>query len=306
MGHIAQEVDESDSQEGEERFLSLEASTETLVHISDEDTDSDLNLINDSQILTPQRHERDSQDSVKGAGSFMKTLSTMQSSQDSHNTWRMAGKADMSPAEGSGERKDVEAISKSLELCKNTSADETKDVPIGNTFQSLNTEDDVTPKTLLLDSSVLIEDVTPETQLLDSAVITQQCRKSDFPKDDQENNRHHVLEEDVLAAPYVDRGLPLLKADCGSSLLQPPSCPSGMSAENDLEKSGFSEYQNKSTLGVSREDGMQCLHLRGPVTTQETVDNQVRLRKRKWTTWQITLSSLTHAFEIFFPRLPSL
>lgn len=283
MGHIAQEVDESDSQEGEERFLSLEASTETLVHISDEDTDSDLNLINDSQILTPQRHERDSQDSVKGAGSFMKTLSTMQSSQDSHNTWRMAGKADMSPAEGSGERKDVEAISKSLELCKNTSADETKDVPIGNTFQSLNTEDDVTPKTLLLDSSVLIEDVTPETQLLDSAVITQQCRKSDFPKDDQENNRHHVLEEDVLAAPYVDRGLPLLKADCGSSLLQPPSCPSGMSAENDLEKSGFSEYQNKSTLGVSREDGMQCLHLRGPVTTQETVDNQVRLRKRKET-----------------------
>ncbi|XP_076770152.1 rho GTPase-activating protein 7 isoform X4 [Arvicanthis niloticus] len=299
MGHLSQEVDESDSQEREEQFLSLEASTETLVHISDEDTDSDPHLTNDSQILTPQRHERDSQGSVKGAGSFMKTLSTMQKNQDPHNTWRMACEADRSPAEECGERKDVEAISKSLELCKNRSASETKDVPNVNTFQPLNVEDDITPKTLLLDSSVLmkdvtpetplldssilVKDVTPETQLLDSAVIAQQRRKPDFPKDDQENNRHHVVEEDFLAAPYADRGPPLLKADCGSCLLQPPSCPGGMSAENDPEKSGFSEYQNKSTLGVSREDGMQCLHLRGPVTTQETIDNQVRLRKRKET-----------------------
>ncbi|XP_031195418.1 rho GTPase-activating protein 7 isoform X6 [Mastomys coucha] len=283
MGHISQEVEESDSQEGEEQFLSLEASTETLVHISDEDTDSDLHLINDSQILTPQRHERDSQDSVKGAGSCEKTLSTMPSSQDSHNTWSGAGEADMSPAEGSGESKGVEAISKSLELCKSTSANETKDVLKINTFQSLNVEDDITPKALLLDSSVFSKDVTPETQMLDSTVTTQQHRKPDFPKDDQEDNQHHVVEEDFLATPYADRGLPLLKADCGSYLLQPPSCPGGMSAENDLEKSGFSDYPNKSTLGVSREDGMQCLHLRGPVTTQETTDNQVRLRKRKET-----------------------
>lgn len=283
MGHISQEVDESDSQEGEEQFLSLEASTETLVHISDDDADSDVHLINDSQILTPQSHERDSQDSVKGAGSFMKTLSTMQSSQDSQNTWRMAGEVEMSAAEGCEERKDGDALSKSLEGCKNTSASETKDVAKVDTFQSLNAKDDITPKTQLLDSLVLVKGVTPETQLLDSAVVAQQHKKPDFPTDDQEKNRHHVVEEDVLAAPYADRGLPLLKADCGSCLLQPPSCPGGMSAENDLERSGFSEYQNKSPLRVSQEDGMQCLHLRGPVTTQETVDNQVRLRKRKET-----------------------
>ncbi|GAB1293106.1 Rho GTPase-activating protein 7 [Apodemus speciosus] len=299
MGHISQELDESDSQEGEEQFLSLEASTETLVHISDEDTDSDLHLINDSQILTTQRHERDSQNSAKGAGYFMKTLSTMQSSQDSHNTWKMAGEADMSPAEESGEQRDAEAISKSLALCKNTNASETKDVPKVNTFQSLNAEDDITPKTLLLDSlvhvkdvtpetqlldsSVRVKEITPETQLLDSAVITQQHRKPDFPKDDQKTNRHHVVEEDFLAATYADRGLPLLKADCGSCLLHPSSCSGGLPAEDDLEKSGVSEYPNKSPLGVSREDGVQCLHLRGPVTTQETADNQVRLRKRKET-----------------------
>ncbi|XP_063131742.1 rho GTPase-activating protein 7 isoform X4 [Rattus norvegicus] len=283
MGHISPEVDESDSQEGEERFLSLEASTETLVHISDEDTDSDLHLINDSQILPPQRHERDSHESVKGAGSFRKTLSTMQSSQDSHNTWTMAGEAEISAAEGGEERKDGDTISKSLEHCKSTSASETNEVAKVNTFQSLNAKDDITPKTQLLDSLVLVKDVTPETQLLDSAVIAQQHRKPDFPNDDQEKNLHHVVEEDFLVAPYTDRGLPLLKADCGSCLLRPPSCPGGMSAENDLERSGFSEYQNKSPLRVSQEGVMQCLHVRGPVTTQETGDNQVRLRKRKET-----------------------
>ncbi|XP_052018015.1 LOW QUALITY PROTEIN: rho GTPase-activating protein 7-like [Apodemus sylvaticus] len=254
---------------------------------------------NSLEILTPERHERDSQDSTKGAGYFMKTLSTMQSSHDSHNTWRMAGEADISPAEESGEKRDTETISKSLELGKNTSATETKDVPKVNASQSSNAEDDITPKTQLLDSlvrmkdvtpetqlldsSVHVNDITPETQLLDSAVITQQHRKPDFPKDGQENKRHRVVEDDFLAAPYADRGLPLLKADGGSCLLQTSSCPGGLSAENDLEKSGFSEYQNKSPLGVSREDGMQCLHLRGPVTTQETVDNQVRLRKRRET-----------------------
>ncbi|XP_051025432.1 rho GTPase-activating protein 7-like [Acomys russatus] len=266
MGHISQEVDESDSQEGEEQFLSLEASTETLVHISDEDSDFDLHLTNDSQILTPQQHERGSQDGVEGAGSFVQTLPTMQSNHDSQNSWRMAGEADMSPAEASGEKKDADAIRKSLELCKNISSSETKDVPKVNTLESLN-----------------VKDTTPETQLLTSAVMAQQRRKPDSPKDEQEKNHHPVVEEDCLAAPSADSGLPLLKADCGSYLLQPPSCPGGMSAENDLEKGGFSGHQNRSPLKVSTEDGMQCLHLRGPVTTQETIDNQVRLRKRKET-----------------------
>ncbi|EGV96447.1 Rho GTPase-activating protein 7 [Cricetulus griseus] len=264
MGHISQEVDESGSQEGEERFLSLEASTETLVHISDEDTDSELHLTHDAQISTPQRHDRDSQLGVEGAGSLMKTLSTMHSNPDSHNSWRKAGKADVSPAEESGGRQGADAVTKSLELCKDRSSNETKDVPKVSTFDSLN-----------------VEDTTPETQLLNSAVVAKQRRKPDFPKEEQEKNRPGVVEVEFLAAPYADRGLPLLKADCGSCLLQPPSCARGMSAENDPERSGLSEDQNKIPLKVNTEDGLQCLHLRGPVTTQETIDNQVRLRKRK-------------------------
>lgn len=264
MGHISQEVDESGSQEGDEQFLSLEASTETLVHISDEDTDSDLHLTSDAQISTPQRHERDSQCSVEGAGSFLKTLSTMQSNQDSYNSWRKAGEADAPPAEESREKQGADAVTKSLELCRNVNSKETKDVPKGNACDSLD-----------------VEDTTPETQLLNSAVIAQQRRKPDFPKEEQEKNHQRVVEDELLAAPYADRGLPLLKADCGSCLLQPPSCAGGMSAESDLDKSGFSEHQNNSLHKVNADDGMQCLHLRGPVTTQETIDNQVRLRKRK-------------------------
>ncbi|KAL6076075.1 hypothetical protein STEG23_029779, partial [Scotinomys teguina] len=264
MGHISQEVDESGSQEGDEQFLSLEASTETLVHISDEDTDSDLPLTIDAHISTHQRHKRDSQQSVEGAGSFMKTLSIVQSNQDSYNSWRKADEANVSAAEESGKRQGTGAVSKSLELRKDISSDETKDVPQVNIFSSLN-----------------VEDTAPETQLLNSAVIAQQRRKPDFPKEEEGGKCHHVIEEEFLAAPYADRGLPLLKADFGSCLREPPSCPVGMSAENDLEKTGFSEHQNKSPLEVNTDHGMQCLHLTGPVTTQETIDNQVKLRKRK-------------------------
>lgn len=56
-GSHSKEVGEDDSHEGEDQFLSLEASTETLVHVSDEDTDSDLYLTDGKQIPTSQGPE---------------------------------------------------------------------------------------------------------------------------------------------------------------------------------------------------------------------------------------------------------
>jgi hypothetical protein len=102
-----------------------------------------------------------------------------------------------------------------------------------------------------------------------------------LPKDEYEGNSHHVIQNELFTVPCADRGLPLLKADCGSCLLQPSSCPSGMSAENGLEKSGFSEHQNKSLPEVKAEGGMQCLYLKDSLTTQELTESQVRLRKKK-------------------------
>lgn len=261
MGHISKEVDENDSHEGEDQFLSLEASTETLVHISDEDTDSDLYLADDKQILTTQGHKISDQHSVEGAGSFVKTLPIMENNQDSYNSWGIAGEADL--VEDCGENKVAHTI-RSLELCSDISLSETKDAPNVIMLDSLN-----------------VKDIVPEKQLLNSAVIAQQRRKPDFTKDEPERNTRNVGQDEFLATPCTNRGLPLLKADFGSCLLQPPSCPSGMSAEIDLEKSGFSEHQNKSPPKVNMEDGMQCLHVGDSLTTQESTESQVRLRKRK-------------------------
>lgn len=264
MGHISKEVDESDSQEGEDQFLSLEASTETLVHVSDEDTDSDLCLTDDKQILTSQGHETSDQHSVKGAGSLVKTLPITERNQASYNSWGVAGGAELALVEESGERKVIDIISKSLELCNDISLSEIKDASHIQVCESLN-----------------VKDIVPEKQLLNSAVIAQQRRKPDFPKEEHERNTCCAVQDEFFASPCADRGLPLSKADTGGCLLQPPSCPGGMSAENGLQKSGFSEHQNKSLPKVSSGDGMRCLYLKEPLTTQEPTDNQVRLRKRK-------------------------
>lgn len=264
MGHVSKEVHEDDSHEGEDQFLSLEASTETLVHVSDEDTNSDLYLTDDKQSLTTQGPKTADQRSVRGAGSLVKTLPIMESNQDSYNSWQMSGGADLVLVEEKGERKVVDMVSKSLELCNDISISEIKDASKINTCNSLN-----------------VTDIGPEKQLLNSAVIAQHRRKPDFPKDEHERNTCSVVQDEFLASPCADRGLPLLKADSGSCLLQPPSCPNGMSAENGLEKNGFSEQQNKSLPEVNSGDGMQCLHLKETLATQEPTDNQVRLRKRK-------------------------
>ncbi|XP_037687183.1 rho GTPase-activating protein 7 isoform X6 [Choloepus didactylus] len=266
MDGISKEVDETDSQEGDEQFLSLEASTETLVHVSDEDTDSDLYLMDGKQILTTQGYEMADHHSIVGAGPLAKVLPIVESHQNSYNSWGVletTGKPDLSPVEESGERKFV-GISKNLELCNEINLSEIKDAPKVNACDSLNAKN-----------------IVPEKQLLNSAIIAQQRRKSDFPKDGHERNPCSVVQDELSATPYAERGLPLSKADSGSCLAQPPSCPSGMSAENGLEKGDFSEHQNKSLLKVSARDGMQCLHLKETLATQEPADNQVRLRKKK-------------------------
>ncbi|KAM5264809.1 rho GTPase-activating protein 7 isoform 2-T2 [Ctenodactylus gundi] len=261
---ISKEVDENGSHEGDDQFLSLEASTETLVHVSDEDPDSDLYLAGDQQILTTPGHKISGQHSAEGAGSLVKTLPIRNRNRDSCNSWTVADEADLALAEERGERSIVDTISKSLELCNDVNLNEIKDASRVNTFDSLN-----------------VKDTVPEKQLLNSAVIAQQRRKSDFSKDEQEKHSCHVVQDEVSSVPCLDGGRPLLKSDSESCLLQLPACPSGMSAESSLEKRGFSEHQNRSPLEVSAEGGLQCVHTDDPLATQEPIESQVRLRKRK-------------------------
>ncbi|XP_012881832.1 PREDICTED: rho GTPase-activating protein 7 isoform X1 [Dipodomys ordii] len=260
ISHVSKEVDENDNPEVEDEFLSLEASTETLVHISDEDTDSDLYLTGDKDILTTKEHKIISQDSVDGAGSLRKTLPIMESKQGSYNSWGTARESDLALVDESGEKRNVDTVSKSLELCNNISINKIKDAPKGSSPVKAN---------------------IPEKQMLNSAVIAQQRRKPDFPKDEHERNSCQKVQNESLASPCAEGGLSLLKADCGTYLRQPPSRPRELSTENGLDKSGFSEHQNKSPPEVSKEDSMLCLHLRNSLTTQEPTESQVRLRKKK-------------------------
>ncbi|XP_077000334.1 rho GTPase-activating protein 7 isoform X2 [Tamandua tetradactyla] len=267
IGGISKEVDETGSQEDEEQFLSLEASTETLVHVSDEDTDSDLYFTGDKQIVTTRGYKMIDQHHIIGEGPLAKVLPIVESNQGSYNSWgalETTGEPDLLPVEESGERKVVGMIRKNLELCNDINLSEIKDAPKVNACDSSN-----------------VKNIVPEKQLLNSAVIAQQRRKSDFLKEEHERNTCSVVQDEFSATPCTEKGLPLSKADFGSCFVQPPSCPGGMSAENGLEKGDFSEHQNKSLPKVSARDGMQCLHLKETLDSQVPTDNQVRLRKRK-------------------------
>ncbi|KFQ37227.1 Rho GTPase-activating protein 7, partial [Merops nubicus] len=74
LGNVSKEVDENDNHEDEEHFL--EASTETLVHVSDDEDDySTLNLDSVNHHLTAVRREqKDEEKSLNGAGSLTQVV----------------------------------------------------------------------------------------------------------------------------------------------------------------------------------------------------------------------------------------
>ncbi|NXX83793.1 RHG07 protein, partial [Urocolius indicus] len=70
LGNVSKEVDENDNHEDEEHFL--EASTETLVHVSDDDDDYPaLHLDSvDYDITATEKEPGDEEKSLNGAGSL--------------------------------------------------------------------------------------------------------------------------------------------------------------------------------------------------------------------------------------------
>ncbi|NWT00803.1 RHG07 protein, partial [Mionectes macconnelli] len=77
LGNVSKEVDENDNHEDEEHFL--EASTETLVHVSDDDDDdySALNLDGvNYHIATVGSEPKDEERSLNGAGSLAQMVPT--------------------------------------------------------------------------------------------------------------------------------------------------------------------------------------------------------------------------------------
>ncbi|KGL93263.1 Rho GTPase-activating protein 7, partial [Charadrius vociferus] len=79
LGNVSKEVDENDNHEDEEHFL--EASTETLVHVSDDDDDySALNLDSvNCHVTAVGREPKDEEENLNGAGSLTQMVPTTES-----------------------------------------------------------------------------------------------------------------------------------------------------------------------------------------------------------------------------------
>ncbi|XP_038255217.1 rho GTPase-activating protein 7 isoform X1 [Dermochelys coriacea] len=275
LSNISKEVDENDNHEDEEHFLSLEASTETLVHISDGDDDvvSNLGLDKVNHQFTIGGKLTDEEQSLGGAGSLTKMVAMIKTNRES-NISEIIGDIgepdyDTVPNEEKEEEDICGSIGKSLELCNYKGLNEVIDAPRENLSSSLN-----------------VKEIMPEKQLLHTAVIAQQRRKCDAPKDGHEKADYNVVQGEFSPGLYTGSGRqPFSKADSSNYLMQSPLSSHIMSMEKGLDEKGYTEPQEvpekKSLTNISPVEGTQCLHLKDSLFTHESTDNQVKLRKRK-------------------------
>nr|XP_014424200.1 rho GTPase-activating protein 7 isoform X2 [Pelodiscus sinensis] len=276
LSNISKEVDENDNHEEEEHFLSLEASTETLVHISDDDDDVVLNFSLDKvnhHLTTIGRKLTDEESSLGGAGSLTKMVAIIKTNRESNISETIGDmdepEYDTVPDEEKEEKDICGSIRKSLELYNDKSLNEVIDAPRENLSSSLN-----------------VKEIMPEKQLLHTAVIARQRRKSDAPKDGHEKANYNVAQGEFSPGLYTGSGRqPFSMADSSNYLIQSSPSSHIMSMENGLDESGFTEPQavpqNKCPTNITPVEGMQCLYLKDNLYTQEFTDMQVKLRKRK-------------------------
>uniref|UniRef100_A0A8C3I1F3 Rho GTPase-activating protein 7 n=1 Tax=Chrysemys picta bellii TaxID=8478 RepID=A0A8C3I1F3_CHRPI len=282
LSNISKEVDENDNHEDEEHFLSLEASTETLVHISDGDDDDVSNLCLDkvNHQFTIGRRLTDEEQSLGGAGSLTNMVAMIKTNRESNISETIGDIDELDYDTVPNEEKEEEdicgSIGKTLELCNYKGLNEVIDAPRENLSSSLN-----------------VKEIMPEKQLLHTAVIAQQRRKCDAPKDRHEKADYNVVQGEFSPGLYTGSGRqPFSKADSSNYLMQSPLSSHIMSMENGLDESGYTEPQvvpeKKCLTNFSPVEGTQCLHLKDNLSTHESTDNQVKLRKRKVGCTQIT------------------
>lgn len=274
LGNVSKEVDENDNHEDEEHFL--EASTETLVHVSDDDDDySALNLGGVNYHITAVGSEpKDEGHSLNGAGSLTQMVPITESNKAAESSG-ISGDISEEPGYNTvpeEERKEEDvcgSIGQSLELCNYEVLNEVVDVEKENSINSPNVK----------------EVIMPGKQLLHTAVIAQQRRKSDAFKDGLGKSECNVVDSGISSESYTSSdGQLCLAVQPSNGLMQSP-CSCIPAVENGLDGSGFTEPQvapeNKCLSNVSSAEDIQCLHVRDHLTTQENSDNQVKLRKRK-------------------------
>ncbi|XP_010218866.1 PREDICTED: rho GTPase-activating protein 7 isoform X1 [Tinamus guttatus] len=275
LGSISKEVDENDNHEDEEHFL--EASTETLVQVSDDDDDySALHLDSvNYHVTTVGRETKGEEEGLKGAGSLTNMVPIMEADKEPDASG-IIGVLNEEPGYDPVPKEEMEkenicgSIDQSLELCKYEGLNEVIDVQEENLSNSPNVKDII----------------MPGKQLLHTAVIAQQRRKSDASKEGLGKTECDVVQSEISSESRTNsERRPCSTGESSDRLMQPSPCTHILSVENGLQESGFTEPQvaleNKCLSSISPAEDIQGLHLGNHLTTQECSDSQVKLRKRK-------------------------
>ncbi|XP_065593074.1 rho GTPase-activating protein 7 isoform X1 [Cyrtonyx montezumae] len=274
LGNVSKELDENENHEEEEHFL--EASTETLVHVSDDDDDdySALNLNDVNQYITAVgREPKDEEKNLNGAGSLRQIVKETEGNKEAETSDIIGDGSKESDCDTVPEEKmegdTCGSIGQSLELCSYEALNEVLHVEKENLFNSPNVK----------------EIIMPGKQLLHTAVIAQQRRKSDAFKHSLGKSESNVVQSEISSDSCPSSDRQTCSAVESSECFMQSACSHIPAMENGLDESGFTEPQvapeNKCLSKVSSAEDTQCLHLRIDLTTQEYSDSQVKLRKKK-------------------------
>nr|XP_060634534.1 rho GTPase-activating protein 7 isoform X1 [Anolis sagrei ordinatus]XP_060634535.1 rho GTPase-activating protein 7 isoform X1 [Anolis sagrei ordinatus] len=267
LGNVSKEVDENDNHQGEEEFLSLEASTETLVNLSigSDYDDDDGNDENDTEVgLTTEKVQHTfaqveeelstGRDSVKDdkAESFHPKV---EARKESYHTSGPNQKID---------ELNYETYSKTVEEEETiyNSREESLEYHYNNSFKNKDT---------LGENGCDLPNVeiyVPEEMAVDHVVVAaQQFKNSDAPNAEMEKNGKRLLPDEPFSAQTSDSiDITRDSSDCSCSL----------SEKNGLDENGFASSQNEC---ITRAESLS--EFGNKEATQQPPEGQVILRKRK-------------------------
>ncbi|XP_078404439.1 rho GTPase-activating protein 7 isoform X3 [Cetorhinus maximus] len=250
------EVDENDNHESEDYILPLEASTETLVHVSDENSDLSCEENYVAGELQPSRYER-----VPIEVSPLEEIEQVTKNISENFGIDNDPDYDSVPEEeekGDEKTSDSEHPESSEEL-------DLRDLPKKDLDKSLNV-------------------IIPTEELLHTAVIAQQRRKHDMPRDECDGEVTKNIAGCLVTNGDVQTTLEDTHVNC---IIPPQTCSRESLGQTFLEEFNLDVGQaendsdtRNNTTNISKQSS-QILNLQENTNNVNPADSTIKLRKRK-------------------------
>uniref|UniRef100_F7FZ90 Rho GTPase-activating protein 7 n=1 Tax=Monodelphis domestica TaxID=13616 RepID=F7FZ90_MONDO len=269
LGNVSRELDGNDPCDVAEGLLSLVASTETLVHVSDEETDAEANLGAANHWRDGDRESADEW-RLNGMGTFAKMPPSPEGDQESPVSLEASETAsepeqeEFILMEESRKKEDWDPNGDNQELgSSNLSVSRVREAPKADCSNTLSANE-----------------ILPEKQLLHSAVIAQQRRKcADTIKDRNERRAGEALQDGFSASPCTGRTQ--LRSENPESCLEEPSCCPYTLDKSSITHSHSSAPQNKHLAEAGSRGGVTSEHGTAPMAAGYPYGTQVALREKK-------------------------